>query len=231
MEPPGDQRISLPSVTDVIYKQLRRDISRGVYRPGPINLKALAERFGTSVIPVREALRRLEAEGLVSFDGRRRIVINGLDVKEMDELFAVRAELETLALRLAVNTLRDDDDALTELADLIALMDEQEDDPVAWRDTNVEFHARMYAAAQSPRLESIIGSLWVANDPYLRIYVTSVQSLRLAQQQHREILAAVRSGDSDRAQILLREHLSVTWRFVLDRMTRYDPQTQGDDDE
>jgi DNA-binding GntR family transcriptional regulator len=228
MELPREQRVSLPSVTDVVYDHLRRDISRGVYRPGPINLKPLAERFGTSVIPVREALRRLEAEGLVSFDGRRRIVINGLDVKEMDELFAMRGELETLALRLAVDRLRVDDDALAELTDLIALMDEQEDDPAAWRDTNVEFHARIYAAAGAPRLESIIGSLWVAHDPYLRVYVTSVQSLRLAQQQHRDILAAIRANDAGLAQLLLREHLTVTWRVVLERMTAYDPQSQGD---
>jgi DNA-binding GntR family transcriptional regulator len=218
MTPLEPAPISLPSVTDVIYKQLRQDISEGVYRPGPIRLKPLSERFNVSIIPVREALRRLEAEGLVSFDGKRRILINALDENDLAELFAIRGELEALALRGAVERLVGDEAALKELDDLIALMDAQEEDPPAWRDTNREFHSRIYAAADMPRLEKLVESLWVANEPYLRIYVTAVQSLRSAQDQHREILRHIRAGDSEQAEAVLREHLSATWQIVQRRI-------------
>lgn len=214
MTEPQPAPISLPSVTDVIYKQLRHDISQGVYQPGLIHLKPLSERFNVSIIPVREALRRLEAEGLVSFDGKRRILINALNEKELDELFLIRAELESLALKTAVPHLSNDRAKLAELDDLIALMDSQEADSGAWRNTNRDFHSLIYAAADMPRLESLVGSLWVASEPYLRIYVTAVDSLRSAQQQHREILRRVRLGDAEHAEVILREHLSGTWDVV-----------------
>lgn len=214
MTEPKPAHISLPSVTDVIYKQLRHDISQGVYQPGLIHLKPLSERFNVSIIPVREALRRLEAEGLVSFDGKRRILINALNEKELDELFLIRADLESLALKTAVPHLSNDRAKLAELDDLIALMDTQEGDSGAWRNTNRDFHSLIYAAADMPRLESLVGSLWVASEPYLRIYVTAVDSLRSAQQQHREILRRVRLGDAQHAEAILREHLAGTWDVV-----------------
>lgn len=210
--------ITLPSVTDVIYTQLRHDISQGVYPPGPIHLKPIAERFSVSVVPVREALRRLEAEGLVSFDGKRRIVINALNEKELDEIFAMRGELESLALRRAAPRLAGDEARLAKLEELIEQMDDQEGDPGKWRDINREFHALLYEAAEMPRLWSVVSSLWVASEPYLRVYVTAVDSLRSAQDQHREILRHVRAGDADHAELILRDHLADTWRVVQRRI-------------
>ena len=93
--------VRIPSLPDVIYERLRREIATGQLRPGPLKLRPLAERFGTSPIPVREALRRLEADRLVSFVGNRAIRVNDVSAKELDEVFAIRAELESLALRLA----------------------------------------------------------------------------------------------------------------------------------
>jgi DNA-binding GntR family transcriptional regulator len=210
--------IALPSVTDVIYRQLRHDISQGVYQPGMIHLKPLSERFNVSIIPVREALRRLEAEGLVSFDGKRRIFINELNEGELDELFAIRGELEPLALRRALPHLRSDPQRLAELERLIESMDGEESDPGAWRNTNREFHALIYAASEMPRLVSLVDSLWVAAEPYLRIYVTAVASLRSAQEQHREILHCIRLGDAEHAEVILRAHLAATGEVVQRKM-------------
>lgn len=218
MTEPSPSPITLPSVTDVIYTQLRHDISQGVYPPGPIHLKPIAERFSVSVVPVREALRRLEAEGLVSFDGKRRIVINALNEEELDEIFAMRGELESLALRRAVPRLTADQSQLTMLAELIEVMDAREDDPGQWRDVNREFHALLYEAAAMPRLWSVVSSLWVASEPYLRVYVTAVDSLRSAQDQHREILRHVRAADAEHAEVVLRAHLADTWQVVQRRI-------------
>jgi DNA-binding GntR family transcriptional regulator len=226
MNQPSPAPITLPSVTDVIYKQLRHDISQGVYPAGPIHLKPLAERFSVSVVPVREALRRLEAEGLVSFDGKRRIVINALNEQELDEIFAIRGELEPLALRRAAQNLAGDEATLARLEELVDLMDAQETDPGKWRDTNREFHALLYEAAGMPRLWSIVSSLWVASEPYLRVYVTAVDSLRSAQDQHREMLRHVRAGDPEHAEVTLRTHLADTWQVVQRRIR----EERGDGD-
>ncbi len=162
MTTPAPAPIALPSVTDAVYSQLRHDISRGIYPPGPLRLKPIAERFAVSVVPVREALRRLEAEGLVSFDGKRRIMINSLNEHELDEIFAIRGELESLALRRAIHHLMSNPDALARLEDLIERMDAQERQPNSWRDSNRDFHFALYEAGGAPRLLSIITSLWVA---------------------------------------------------------------------
>ena len=119
--------VRLPSLPDVIYERLRREIATGQLQPGPLKLRPLAERFGTSPIPVREALRRLEADRLVSFLGNRAIRVNEVSAKELDEVFAIRAELESLALRLAMPALAEPEH-LAELERLMDRMDEQADD-------------------------------------------------------------------------------------------------------
>src|SRR4051812_41514482 len=94
---PEQTVISVPSLPEVISDQLRRDITQGVYKPGPVRIGALAERFGVSSMPVREALRRLEAEGLISFQRNRQIIINGLSLDEIAEVFELRTQLEPYA--------------------------------------------------------------------------------------------------------------------------------------
>jgi DNA-binding GntR family transcriptional regulator len=160
-------------------------------------------------MPVREALRRLEADGIVSFNMNRRIVINQLSVDDLEELFAIRIELEDLALRRAVPTLQNDTDSLAQLAELIRQMDGEEHDLDAWRDHNHEFHRLLYSRAKMPRLQAIIDSLWVSIEPYLRLHMT-LDGIRIAQDQHRGILQHSRVGDASAAGRLLREHLQMT---------------------
>ncbi|HTU94519.1 MAG TPA: FCD domain-containing protein, partial [Solirubrobacteraceae bacterium] len=89
-----------------------------------------------------------------------------------------------------------------------------------------EFHALLYEAAEMPRLWSIVSSLWVASEPYLRVYVTAVASLRSAQDQHREMLRHVRAGDAEHAEVILRAHLADTWQVVQQRIR--EKGTDGD---
>ena len=201
--------IDLPSIPDVIYRELRRDIAHGVYKPGPIRVRVLAERFGVSATPVREALRRLEAEGLVSLRNRQ-IVINKLSRDEMREIYTIRGELEAFATRLAVPNLKADAEALERLERLIDEMDSFERSPEEWRTANEEFHWIIYRAARMPRLEDIINRLWVAVEPYLRLYVSTARSFRTAQDQHRKILDHVHLGEADEAAEVMRAHLAET---------------------
>ena len=201
--------IELPSIPDVISTALRRDIGRGIYKPGPIRVRAIAERFGVSATPVREALRRLEAEGLVSLRNRQ-IVVNSLSVEEMHEIYRIRGELESFALRQAAPHVAADEELLAKLDSVLDEMDRNEHSPEEWRAGNEEFHQLIYRAAEMPRLQSIINQLWVAVEPYIRIYVSTVKSFRAAQEQHRRLVQQLRSGEFDEAAELMREHLRGT---------------------
>jgi len=205
--------IDLPSIPDVIYRQLRRDLGRGVYRPGPIRIRPLAERFGVSATPVREALRRLEAEGLVTLR-KNQIVVNALSERELREIFAIRAELEAFALRRGAAAIRTNKDLMGELESLVATMDRYDHDPEDWRAANQSFHMKIYEAAGMPRLFSMIDSLWIAVEPYMRLYVSAAGSFRAAQEQHRSILANLRKGNAERAAEVLRSHLGDTEEIV-----------------
>jgi DNA-binding GntR family transcriptional regulator len=225
---PNSSPIRLPSITDVIYQTLRREIQEGSLQPGPISMRDLAAKFGVSAMPVREALRRLEADGIVSFNMHRRIMVNHLSVDDLEELFAIRIELESLALRCAIPTLRDDDETLAQLEELIRQMDTEEGDLDAWRAHNHEFHRLLYSQANMPRLQGIIDSLWVSIEPYLRLHMT-VEGIRIAQGQHRAILRHTRAADAIGAGVILREHLQMTLDRRRDRLAALGgDQSSGD---
>jgi DNA-binding GntR family transcriptional regulator len=194
---------------DVICRELRRDIARGVYKPGPIRVRVLAERFGVSATPVREALRRLESEGLVSLQNRQ-IVINKLSREEMREIYTIRGELESFVLREAVPHVTGNAKLLAELETLTEEMDSYEHNPEEWRNANEKFHWLLYRAAAMPRLENILNQLWVAVEPYLRLYVSTATSFRGTQDQHRKILEHVRRGEAEEAAQVMRKHLAET---------------------
>src|SRR5215475_15104058 len=207
--------IDLPSIADVVYRRLRADIAHGVYRPGPIRIRPIAQRFGVSATPVREALRRLEAEGLVTLR-KNQIVVNALSETELREIFAIRAELEAFALCTGAETIRNDPSLLAGLESDVQEMDRHEHAPEEWRAANEAFHMRIYHAAGMPRLSSMIESLWVAVEPYLRLYASTVGSFRAVQEQHRLILEGLRSGDEGTAAETLRKHLRDTEEIVAE---------------
>jgi DNA-binding GntR family transcriptional regulator len=216
--------IDLPSIPDVIYRQLRRDLARGVYKPGPLRIRPLAERFGVSATPVREALRRLEAEGLVTLR-KNQIVVNAVSESELREIFAIRAELETFALRRGAHQIKGDAALISELESLIKAMDQYEHKPEEWLTANERFHMLIYHAGGMPRLSSMIDSLWIAVEPYLRLYSSTAGSFRASQEEHRAMLQNLRAGRADAAADILRGHLRLTEDVVADGINN---STRGD---
>jgi DNA-binding GntR family transcriptional regulator len=203
------------SIPDVVYQTLRRDIAYGRYKPGVLRIRPLAERFGVSATPIREALRRLEAEGLVTLNNRR-IMVRAVSAEELREIFAIRTELESFAVSEAAKRPHDEED-LTRLEELLDEMDATAGrDPDRWRECNQEFHMRLYGMADNARLLSMIDALWVSVEPYLRLYVHAVPALAADQDDHRIIFAAVRDGRAEAAANALRTHLSTT-RDVVQR--------------
>ena len=204
--PVNIEQLALP---DIICDRLREDIASGLYQPKqPIRIRSLAERFGVSTMPVREALRRLEAEGLVRFDKNRSITVRELTRAEAKELFDMRRALEPLAGRRATPTLRHDSGALAHLTTLIEQMDHA-NGPRSWGSLNEEFHRTIYNAADMPRLSTVLSSLWAASEVYINRFHRTPEHIAEAQAQHRTLYAAIVGGDVAKVERLIRGH--VTW--------------------
>ena len=217
--------IAPPSIPDLVCRELRRLISVGDLRPGPLRISKLAEEFGVSPVPVREALRRLEAEGFVTFEHNRRVRVNSLSLEDLREVYLIREALEVMLVSQAVPLATRDRAALEEMERQIEIMDHSMEQPAAWGDANAAFHWALYSLAPLPRLKTTVQSLWTAVEAFLRIYATSTDQLRVAQAQHRELLGCIRAGAVEPAVVVLRQHLTDTIRSIeirLDQLSTSD---------
>ena len=185
---------------------LREAIYRGVLPEGqPLHQAQLALRLGVSPIPLREALRLLETEGLVSFQGYRGAMVTALSVEEAQELYEMVAALETNLLRIAFPriTRRILEDAARTLDQM-----EAEGDCIRWRDLNQVFHNLFYEPTDRPLTLDMLARLRQKTDRNIRQHLVSMREE--SQRQHRGILAAVEARDLPRALEALGEHLAYT---------------------
>ena len=222
------QSIAPPSIPELVCRELRRQIGVGELKPGPLKISELARQFGVSPVPVREALRHLEAEGFVSFDHNRCVHVNSLSVDDLREIFLVREALETLLLSRAIPLAARDLALLSALEEQVHLMDDLTDDTASWREANAIFHWTLYGLVPMPRLRTMLQSLWAAVEPFMRIYVTSTDQLRTAQDQHKELLAYTRAGDVKAALTTLRHHLKDTIEAIELRLDRLSMSDESD---
>lgn len=163
----------------------------------------IAEALNVSRMPVREALRILEAEGWIEFSPRRGAVVAMLSVNDVTQIFEIRFALEALALRKCVPVI--DTAILDRAAGFLDEMD-TESDIGRWVDLNRRFHLTLYADAGS-RLLDLIESQYVAVDRYLRLELAEMNNAEESQEEHRAILAACRARDVEQAVALLEPHV------------------------
>jgi DNA-binding GntR family transcriptional regulator len=190
---------------EMIASALRRAILTGELRSGqPLPQDEIAARFGVSKIPAREALVQLKSEGLVTLLPNRGAFVSALSPDEVDEIYAMRGALETLALRRAVPRMTRAD--FVRAAGLIEIMDDERD-ALHWSSLNWEFHAVLYQPCAMPRLLDQVRTLHTNVQRYLVNYLTNVDYHHQAQQQHRLILDLCRDRDADGAAATLARHL------------------------
>ena len=187
---------------------IRERILRGRYPEGePLRQDAIGIELGVSRIPVREALRQLEAEGLVTFNPHRGAVVSTLSLKQIRELFELRAEIEGDLIRRAVPHMKAEDHARAdEILDAYeaALRAGQ---VAVWGALNWQFHSTLYAPADRVLTMSIVSRLHHHSDRYLRMQLALTHGETRARQEHRAIAAAARKRDAAKAERLMRAHI------------------------
>ena len=192
---------------DKLVDDLRSAIIRGQFADGqPLRQDEIAKAFGTSKIPVREALRQLEGEGLVDSIPNRGIVVSKMSEAELNEICEIRIDLETRALRLAIPRL---DTATLKAAENILDATERDPDYLStWSGRNWAFHNTLYAPAERPLLLRMIEDLHRKTERYLQMHVSMFQYRDRGQAEHRAILDACKRRDSAAAVRLLKAHIT-----------------------
>lgn len=190
------------SKTDLVAALIRELIITGELAAGEqLRQRDLAERFRVSQTPVREAMRRLESEGLVKGDTHRGFTVVEPDGGPVEENFQIRAALESLGASLAARKI--DAEGIGRLQVLNDRMRALADDDARYADLNREFHFTVYEYAGSPLLLTLMRLLWASLRGGPRVSRTHAESAR----QHDAILAALKAGDAAEASAQTHQHI------------------------
>ena len=203
----------MPEATDAAstLEAIRGLILRGVYRPGAkLGEVELAARLNVSRTPVREALHRLAADGLVEIVPHKGARVVAFTAAELEHIFDLRAQVEGTAARRAATTITDEElEHLTQLAEQIALFalpgPAQDLDRVY--ELNAAFHAALAAASRSTTLTSTIDSLFTTVAALRTLNGFDEAAVRRSVHHHLEIVAALRARDGRWAESVMRSHL------------------------
>jgi DNA-binding GntR family transcriptional regulator len=183
-----------------IYLALReRILSNDIEAGTRLVMRDVANRYEASDIPVREALRMLERDGLVETEPYRGARVTTLTAKEVEETYFIRSHLESIATGLAAERITD-----AELAELDTIMErmraavDAQDGP-AFSDHNLEFHRTIVAGCGNDMLRELTMDIWRRHSGFQRVFRMVPERLAMSQAEHEEIMAALREHDADRA--------------------------------
>jgi DNA-binding GntR family transcriptional regulator len=196
-----------PTAQQFVLGELRQAITSGQLKPGaPIRQEALAEQLGVSRVPLREALKALEAEALVVHEVHRGYFVAELSLADLREVYRIREILEAEAVRQASGSI--DRAALTAMEAAQREVEEAagEGDVSAMAAANRRFHFALYEASGMPRLVRLIAALWDATDAYRSLYYVEPAHRDHVVREHRTILDALRSGEAEDAVRFLDDH-------------------------
>ncbi|MGY3438279.1 MULTISPECIES: GntR family transcriptional regulator [unclassified Marinovum] len=198
-----------------VYRQVRDLLLFGEMPPGaPVTIQGLTLEVGAGMTPVREAIRRLTAEGALVFQGNRRVSVPRLDAGAVSELIHARVAIEPELTRRACDTA-----GVGDLATL-RMIDDRLDASIAQGDVrgyleqNYRFHLHLYGLAQAPILQELAEGLWLRFGPSLRV-VCGRYGTQSLPDQHKAILAAMARGDADSAACAMEEDVRQGMEQIL----------------
>jgi DNA-binding GntR family transcriptional regulator len=193
------------TATAFVEATLRAAILSGRLAGGtPLRQEDLAAAFGVSRMPVREALRQLEAQALLDFVPHKGAVVTEISAADAADTYAIRMALEPAALTLSIPNLTEVE--FGRATDLLHDMDVEED-PGRMGELNRRFHMTLYEAAPHPKLLTLVESQLSSFDRYLRFHLAAKGREHMSQEDHRGMLEAARARDVPRAVEILGSHL------------------------
>ncbi len=214
MTAPALPRLDPATLRDNVYLALRNAFTRGAFAPGDtVSLRDLAAQLGVSLTPVREAVRRLVAEGALIDTPSRTLAVPVFDARRAGDLKAARLALEPLLLDRAIDH---GDDGLADALD--AVLAQPHHGPPGLPDlvTNYDFHFTLYRAGGSQVLLPMVEGLWVQYGAYLSLVFRHPEASRIAEHSHhRELVAALRARDRAAAHRALHADITRSFRVLF----------------
>jgi DNA-binding GntR family transcriptional regulator len=218
------QGLEVRTLTQQIAEQLRDDVLKGRFVGGQrLSQESLAQRFQVSRIPVRDALKVLEGEGLVLTQSRFGTTVVELSASDLAELYEMRMALEPIVARLATPNVRESDLALmTRYLDAMVRSGGAQE---AWLKAHAAFHQALNKRAGVPRMYALVDGLRAQTERYVRLYKDVADHASALTTEHQPIFDAVARGDADAAASAVHEHM----KRVRDRLLAYLATTNGAD--
>jgi DNA-binding GntR family transcriptional regulator len=215
-----DRRIKRLSLPETVAESLQQRILSGEFKEGDALVQdALAAEYHVSRMPIREALRQLEATGLVAMEMHKGAVVRALPLNQIAELFELRALLEGDILAHATPKITD---AQLDKAETIlkALEQAYADGEVGrWGELNWEFHRSLYLAGDRVQSLALAQTVNLQTDRYVRLHLLLTHAIEGAETEHRELLRLCRARDVDGAVALLRRHILDTGGTLMKVIT------------
>lgn len=203
---------------DIVFETLRKAILDGDLKPGERVMEVqLAEKLGVSRTPVREAIRKLELEGLLEMIPRKGAYVADVSIKDVLNVLEVRASLEGLAASLAAERITEGEIAsLRKSAEEFETMNKNNDrDGMVQKDT--EFHSVLLNAARNDKLLSIVESLSDYVQRFRLIYFTEYSDAKNIMDDHRAILEAINERDGEKANRVAQDHIENIGNYLSEQ--------------
>lgn len=209
------KQISKENLSARIYAQMRGALMDGQFQPGErLTISALAEQFGTSITPVREAIFRLVSERALEMRAATAVHVPHLDASRLREVQLIRVELEGAAAERAAQKI-----TAKQLAELTTIHERflkaAAVDPAEASVLNRDFHFALLRVAELPILESIVENAWVLMGPFLRLFHVHIPKRQMTGEEHlhHDVLKALRKGDARAARAAIQD--DIRWGNVL----------------
>ncbi len=213
----GKRAIPRQSLPDVIANDLReRILSGNLAEAETIRQETLAEEYEVSRMPIREALKRLDAEGLVSLTNNKGATVTKHSLAEMGEIFDLRTLIEVDLFRHAIPRMTAADFARCEK--ILGEMEQSydADDVGKWGALNYDYHSALYAAADRGLTNEVLQRVNLQSDRYVRMHLSVMKKREPAKIEHRELLTLAQNGKTDEACAVLTRHIQRTKEQLLE---------------
>jgi DNA-binding GntR family transcriptional regulator len=212
----ASRQIKRQSLPETLAESLRERILNGEFKDGDALVQdSIAQEYDVSRMPVREALRQLEAGGLVVMKVHKGAVVTAIPTDQIEELFELRAMLECDVLPRSIPRLTDQQLAVSR--DILAQLEKsyKRKDVASWGRLNWEFHSSLYSASGRVQSMALLQGINVQTDRYIRLHLLLTHRLDEAEVEHRELLRLCVDREVKRAVAYLRAHIMNTGRNLL----------------